>query len=232
MNRVAIILLAILTTFFVVGVVSAAPEGTEYSNLGSSRGVNPSANSIGAQAGNVTEIDINQTTITDIWQGYYGNITGKISLEDASGKKFYDWALVAPQGEVYAVRSTVPDWTLINCTNQTGIYAEEASLNITSADSDSINKTFNSTTHPGFFVGVRNITSDVCRSTYAYNASGAQSGYFTQVLLTYNFTSVIYTTIIANDENGFDSKTHDFELMVPVEKISGFSDYYFYVELT
>jgi hypothetical protein len=39
-----------------------------------------------AQAGNVTALVANTTLVTKTWQGYYGNVTGKIVLGNANNK--------------------------------------------------------------------------------------------------------------------------------------------------
>ena len=54
------------------------------------------------QSGNMTSLGINSTKITLRWQGFYGNVTGTITLDDASNNTLYNWQLASPQGEIYA----------------------------------------------------------------------------------------------------------------------------------
>src|SRR3989338_1612834 len=78
---------------------------------------------IQAQAGNVTQLIINASVITERWQGYYGNISGAITLDDAQGNTLYDWSAgtgFAPVGEIYAANDTVSNWTDVICVNLTG----------------------------------------------------------------------------------------------------------------
>ncbi|MBI3027275.1 hypothetical protein HYY70_04110 [Candidatus Woesearchaeota archaeon] len=49
-----------------------------------------------AQAGNVTALVISSVRATQAWQGYYGNITGTIALDDANNNTLYDWSLPNP----------------------------------------------------------------------------------------------------------------------------------------
>ncbi|MFH1849928.1 MAG: hypothetical protein ABH879_07150 [archaeon] len=70
-----------------------------------------------AEAGNLTELKFNSTIQTKSWQGYYGNISGVIQLDDANNKTLYSWKLAEPQGEIYAVNETVAKWSTAHCFN-------------------------------------------------------------------------------------------------------------------
>ncbi|MBI3027273.1 hypothetical protein HYY70_04100 [Candidatus Woesearchaeota archaeon] len=64
---------------------------------GSGRRTNNSGSlSLQAQAGNVTALVISSVRATQAWQGYYGNITGTIALDDANNNTLYDWSLPNP----------------------------------------------------------------------------------------------------------------------------------------
>ena len=52
--------------------------------------VDSSAKTVAAQAGNVTQLTITHIMITKRWQGYYGNVTGTITLDDADNNTMYD----------------------------------------------------------------------------------------------------------------------------------------------
>ncbi|NTV23052.1 MAG: hypothetical protein HGA85_01590 [Nanoarchaeota archaeon] len=221
--------------YVIIGIILAAavfadpdPLGATLTPGSSSRGTNPTVTTADAQAGNVTALNINQDRITDIWQGFYGNVSGSVVLENAAGNNFYDWSLATITGEVYASRATVPSWTSINCTNQTQIDSEETLLSIATTASDGINETFNITSHPNFNVGTRLMTG--CFSTRAYNSTGSAGNYW-NVLLSSNSTNVVYTSILADNADAFAGSTADFEILVPVDRLLTTSTYYFYVEL-
>ena len=189
---------------------------------------------VNAQAGNVTELSINATAVTRSWQGFYGNITGTIILADASGANFYDWNVSTPTGQVYASRNDSVTWDGIDCTNATGITAEETYLGQDSTDPDSVTQTFAATNHPQFFVGSEEI--DGCPTTQAYDDSGSQGGSFWQVLLSDTTANIVYTTIIEDTSPaGFDGRPWHFQLLVGENGQPGNeapTPYYFYVELT
>lgn len=227
---ITMLLLAVLT----LAIVIAAPDpgGAVLTPGASSRGTDTdaSSNPQNAQAGNVTQLNINQSRITQIWQGYYGNVSGQIVLENSGGDTFYDWSLAAITGEVYATRNTVDDWSAINCTNSTHWEAEETELNIVGTDTDGINETYDTVTHPTFDVGTKTIPLDYCRATRPYNSAGAAGAWY-NVLLNSNSTNTVYTVVLSEDSSAFDGSLADFELLVPTDKSSGLATYYFYVEL-
>jgi hypothetical protein len=73
--------------------------------------------SINAMAGNLTQLSITALSQTRTWQGYYGDISATITLDDAQNFTMYDWYDAEPQGEIYAATATVPDWSTIHCFN-------------------------------------------------------------------------------------------------------------------
>jgi hypothetical protein len=228
--------LKLILTLFVLGLFATGvmanpdPSGATLTEGASSRGTNPSVGQIGAQAGNVTQLNIDQTRLTEIWQGFYGNVSGRIVLENAGSATFYDWQSAAITGEVYATRGQVANWATINCTNSTYWDLEETALNIPTAATDGINETFNATAHPSFAVGAKTFGANVCPSTRPYTSGGLPGNYY-NILLNSNATNVVYTSILADNSVGFDGSNVDFEILVPTDKLTGLSTYYFYVEL-
>jgi hypothetical protein len=81
----------------------------------SSRHISAAVQPREAYAGNVTELIIDSLIISNGWQGYFGNVTGTITLDDANNNTMYDWVLANPSGEVYASISQVSDWDAVAC---------------------------------------------------------------------------------------------------------------------
>ncbi|MBU1959559.1 hypothetical protein KJ680_14245, partial [bacterium] len=117
-----------------------------------------------AEAGNITELSINATSATKSWQGYYGNISGKLTLDDSTNNTLYDWTDLEPRGEIFASINSSVNWPTIRCFNfsgpdsggqvgtnwtSTGINAtsENNRTGLTDMDSDAINNTFTWGTH-------------------------------------------------------------------------------------
>ena len=112
-NRIVLSLLvvgSIVSTIIFLGsqVNAVEPFGASFTVERTERAPNDTAQDDEALAGNVTEITITGFTITQTWQGYFGNITGSITLDDGSGNTLYDWAADAsfsPIGEIYAANA-------------------------------------------------------------------------------------------------------------------------------
>ena len=104
----------------------------------------------------------------------------------------------------------------------------------TSSDYDSVTNTFSQNNHPEFYIGSNQITADSCDSTNIYSEFGKDTAKFYEVLLADGALNIIYTAILENDLFGFDSKSHDFEMIVGENGKGGdveTTPYYFYLEL-
>ena len=224
-----IVIFAILVSIMVATNIKGDPSGVTLDRGASSRGTNPSATQTTAQAGNITQMNIDQSRITDTWQGFYGNVSGQIVLENGVGNNFYDWDYLSLTGEIYATRSTVSDWTTINCTNRTQWQNEELKLGISTTQLDGINETYSQTSYPTFLVGARQMNG--CKSTRPYKATSSASRFW-NVLLNSNSINTVYAAILAENKNAFDNSTADFEILVPVNRTIGTATYYFYAELS
>jgi hypothetical protein len=217
--------------------VFAVPSGPETLNqVTTSRYSTSDAKNLSAQAGNVSEVNFNATSITQTWQGYFGNITGQVVLGNGNNQTLYNWNLASPKGEIYATSvASVPAWTNIRCTNDTEITTEDTTLGANeSRDADSVNNTFATKAHDPFYVGTVSIPQNDCYSVHLNNDTGAQSTYFSQVLLSDDASNpVIYTALIEDNVIGFDGATHDFQMIVGENGHGNSAStlYYFYVEL-
>ncbi len=234
-----LIALMILGALLIAEAALAAPSApVSISNGGSSRrdlGTLPGV-TVDAQAGNVTQINITALAITKSWQGYYGNVSGTITLDTANNKTFYNWSMTSAKGQIYAARVAAPDFTTVNCTTAGAITTEETALGQTATDSDSVANTFTGTANPQFYVGSVDIPANTCKTTNAFGSTGAQSSDFYQVLLsdTNGSGNIIYTTLMNGTKAGFDGNNWDFELLVGQDGHTGGSTttpYYFFVEL-
>jgi hypothetical protein len=246
----------ILATSYVFAAASSTPEGPEQFTISDSgRRTIRTAAPIDAEAGNVTALVIDDQRITEAWQGYYGNITGTIVLDDANNVTFYDWALPDPTGEIYASNGSSVTWSNVYCINvsQNGtnpirpggivsnINASQIELNfgINVTDLDGLNETFNGTytDTTGFRVGEITIdVSDGCSYADLYTDESPDSNW-QELLLTDN-SSLIFTALIRENADMYKSagaETADFQMLVLENGHYGSEDtttpYYFYVEL-
>lgn len=177
-----------------------------------------------AEAGNITGLFIYAVTQTKSWAGFFGNISGNITLDDADGWTFYDWDLIEPNGEVYAANGSITDWSTIRCVNYSaktdGSYVAnwdndgfstidsnplnlsilEDGFGIIWNDADGVNETFSETgTHDQFFVGTIEISADSCPTTDTYQVDSENNNEYQEVILEINDShTVIFATIIEN----------------------------------
>lgn len=235
--------------FVIIGAISAIaapnPPGTvSVDSSGRRQQTLTTGVAVPAQAGNVSQLTINDVHITNHWQGYYGSITGKITLDDAINNTIFDWKLASPQGEVYFSNASLVTWANITCVNFTSNISGsgtrsklnnsivEATFNIGPTEVDTINNTFNYTYTSSFGVGATTIGSSYnCPLTYTYVNNASQQSNFKEVLLTDNI-STVFTTILEQDQLGFNGGSWDFQAIVPEDQNAGTTDFYVYVELT
>jgi hypothetical protein len=221
------------------------PEGPSILELNSSRRTPAQASTLDAQAGNVSVISLSGTSSTQTWQGYVGNITGTIVLDNSAGNSLYVWNISDVEGEVYASESTIDfSYGNVECYNYTktgGSYVNlssyETSLGLDSDDADGVDETFVAgTTYDFFYAGTNFINSD-CPETQLLNSSGQKNPDQFQEVLLYDLTSnnVIYTAIIEETgQLGYDGSIWDFQMIVGENGRDGNTDtttYYFYVEI-
>ena len=204
---------------------------------------------VASESGNTTELLINGTAITQHWQGYYGNVTGEITLDDADSNTLFAWTLATPTGELFAVNGTqTVQWNNITCVNLTNTTSgaettgsskiNASSLNqqfyISDFDVDNFTGTFTSTYDGADLqIGQRTITADnQCPSTFGHVNNLSQTTDFEELLLFDNDSSLVFTALLDTPgTTGFDGlDTHHFEMIVGQEN-GTIGNYYFYIEL-
>jgi hypothetical protein len=116
---IALCMLFMLATLTLV-IAVATPEGpSTLSVTYRGRRLAFPAPTLNASAGNITHLVVNGKTVTQTWQGFVGNITGTITLDDSLNYTLYNWSLADPEGEIYATTLDSVDWTTgsVNCWN-------------------------------------------------------------------------------------------------------------------
>jgi hypothetical protein len=199
----------------------------------------PSAIMLNTSGGYISTINITATTQNSRWKAYVGNVTGKLTLDDATGATIYDWTLSSVTGEIYATRnSSTIIWSNIKCANTTILENENQLMNHTNLD-DNITKTFSDTTHSSFYVGSVQIQTNSCPTLNTYVNNATQDTDFEEMALWDGVDesggALVYATILEEDVTGFDSKTYDFQMLVPENGAPTWTQstaYYFYIELT
>jgi hypothetical protein len=107
-------------------------------------------------------------------------------------------------------------------------------------DYDSINNTYNATSHPEIYVGYTTLNG--CPTAYTFVSNASQSSDFPALLITSDSNSTLIFTAILEDKTvgvrgsttGFDGGLYDFQLLVAEDGSEGNSattPYYFWVEI-
>ena len=244
LNYTLIVVLLALTAAFVLAYENVpTPPNEDFTILSVSRRGYIGSKSQLAEAGNVTELGINVSQVTRGWQGYYGNISGVIVLDDSSNNTMYEWTLADPEGEIFASMNDSITWsgTNIICANIGHIQTEETALNFNSIgqDVDGINETFTETNHPAFAVGNNTFVADLCNftvSTYVDDGPGARTFNETLLYSTAESSMVYMAYIFQGGSDGFQSNdnNYDFQMLVAEDGHDGDTTpttYYFWVEV-
>jgi hypothetical protein len=245
--------LVLISCILSVSLVLAIPSGGQVTGVSNSTGGTSNPSWDNAYAGNVSELVLYGSSITQSWQGYFGNVTGAIRLADGSGNVMYNWSLTNPTGEVYSSFNDSIIWTNIQCFNYTaaGTYADdsgqagatsrfgmnitqlESIFNISSTDVDGVDETFSLNNHAAFYTNSKQFGAGECNNSKIFTQNG--TGYFDEVLLYSPDTQVVvFTSILKSDAKGFDGAKHDFEMLVLEDGRNGnieLTPYYFYLEL-
>ncbi len=233
------VLIAVMFAFIIINsllsYVKAEPAGMTISSNVTESKQTTSPDNRSDEGGTITTLGVNVLQQNQFWKAYVGNITGKFILEDASGFSIYEWPIQSADltGEVYASREMQPNWTAIECSNDTVLASEDTFMGFNSTSVYSINRTFNESEHPKLEIGSVTISADQCRSTSTYVNDTAQaqaSASFPVVLLAAD-TNVIYASPINQGSDSFHNGTKvDFQLMIP-DKDQDTTTYYFFAEI-
>ena len=230
---------ALLLLFFLSILISstlAVPVGPTITSNSTVNGSPTPAAQITTYGGSFTTLILNTTGEDYRWKAYVGNVSGKLALDDASGKSIYDWTVSSVTGEVYATKNTSVDWSTIACADTSLINSEDVVMNMSLGSPDTINKTFFNKIHRTFYVGTTLIQNSTCRSIATYINGTAQtaseSAFFQEILLKDGSSKLLYTTLINQNTTGYNNQKYDFQMIVAENEYQTTpTTYYLYVEL-
>lgn len=200
---------------------------------------------VDAIAGNITALQLTGITQTRGWQGYYGNVTGTIVLDDADENTFYNWSDQEPRGQIYASLASAgtPTWNSVDCfSHATNATPFDTTYGFSASDGDNASNTYNRTDHSNFFINANEITG--CPTTYIFQDDDYQQNRFANFLLWDAAGGadgwVFGTTIenrdsgVAPDVNCYNGGTCDFQLLVAEDghgTDASPTSYFFWVDL-
>jgi hypothetical protein len=225
------LLSALLVILFSATVLAVEPFGASVNQANTTRAPPDTAGNHSAIAGNVTELTVTGYSVTQSWQGYYGNVSGTIQLADSGDNVLYNWSLASPEGEIYASTNNSIFWNYIQCLNFSamGNYTSDignvggtsqygtnltllnAMFGIDFGDRDAPNNTFSllgthesgeSLTHDLFYTNNQEFVAGECLSTHLFSdTKSAEDGKFQEVLLYEPTTRSVVFTSLLDEES-------------------------------
>ena len=220
-----IILTAIMVaSVFAMGVtmVSADPQGATVSFVSETQ--TPDGTSAGSDVtvgGNITEADLGVDAATDRWAGYYGNVTGTITLGDGS-HNLYQWTCPAPTGGVVIASTADSGITWSALAN--GAAADIDTQWGFSSGMDQAADTFG--TNDDYSIG--GVSMNTCPA--AHTTGSWKTGVIKDASSAASKEDLLSAVNIRNDNATFNSEVHDYEMIVPTNETVS-ETYYFYLEL-
>lgn len=212
------IIIGILTAISCTGVIFAVDGvGGATTTVGSSGTLTAvTAQTATAIGGNVTNVDVETNLSTLKWQGFYGNVSGQVSLGSGSDI-FYNFGSAEFQ-TLYVTTGTDTVWTSLVA----GTTASVDTLWNFGVASDVDQSVDIFTTTAGTFGGVASVPN-------------ATIGNFGMGVLNDGATAAKTDIVFASNINnagavGFYGNTYNYQIMVPVETTTP-ETYYFYVSL-
>ena len=235
---IAVIVVALVAAF--TGIVSATPEGaTMDENVSASTKVASTVGTDNAQGGYITGLNATVEQSTAKWQGYCGNVTGSIVLEDSSGNEMFNWGWTAAKGgEVFATTASSITWATLYAVDTAERDHATGGINALwgwqTDQTDDADATFNNAAG-SVTVASTDISSTVATTADAILPTG--QGWQTLVIADDDAVTArddyIFVGLICNDKTGVFGSTADYQLIVPVTDTPGTTvPYYFYVEMT
>lgn len=227
MRTIGIGIVAVALILAISMTASADPQSPSSSNFTDEARYTPSSVNDTARGGNITNLELSGDVLTSKWQGYYGNVSGTITLRDAVGNYMINWSWSEVSGEVLATTNSSPNWsaTLV-AANNTSI---DTAWHFNASDIDSAANTFTNATEEV------TISGDTATTAQArtYNSTGTKA-WNTTVVGGLNTTGYkdhyLFAGIIVADGNSYNNRTIDFQMIVPTEEDQ--DTYYFYMELS
>ena len=107
MTQIIVVLFLVAVTL--TSVVLGAPIGPEITYVLTSEKSSATGTTVSNSShtgGTINIMNLNANQKNPHWKAYVGNITGKLTLDDADNYTIYEWSIADLQGEVYATRAS------------------------------------------------------------------------------------------------------------------------------
>lgn len=180
--------------------------------------------------GYITQIDIYpQFNQTKNWQGFYGNVSGIISLKGDNEKEMYNWSINLTNTSVYATTDAVfINWSTLYNANITNLDKLWFSSEIMA---DTVANTYKTGT------GNRTFVTSSLDAYHVQTLAGFDDYVIQSVPDVGTKNDTLWAAVVTVPKLNYKSEYSNYELLVPVTNSgTGFNDtqgdtYYFYMEI-
>ncbi len=230
-NTVLSAAIVVLALLFIAGAASAAIGDNDLDRSLIINGTNETQplregqNSSQSAGGYITQIDLyQQTNQTQNWQGYFGNVSGTISLSGSNGTEMYNWTVNVTNRSIYAIdNDTFTAWDTL------------FEANITALDeiwfgSEVMPDTIKNTYKVGD--GNRTFVDTSINASHVHTTNGFVDHVIQSVATNATVTKgeVLWAAVVEEPKLNYKGGYSNYELLVPVNGTSP-NVYYFYMEL-
>lgn len=231
-NTVLSAAILVLALLFIAGTASAAIGDNDLDRSLIINGTNETQplregqNSSQSAGGYITQIDLyQQTNQTQNWQGYFGNVSGIISLSGSNGTEMYNWTVNVTNRSIYAIdNATFAAWDTLfpaNITNLDAIWFGSEVM------PDTVKNTYKTGDGNRTFVDT-SINASHVHTTSGFLDHVIQSVDTDNANLTKG--EVLWAAVVVDPKLNYKNQYSNYELLVPVNRTSP-NTYYFYMEL-
>lgn len=235
-KRALIFVLFLIALIFAARIYAVVPSGATIVFVSNSSRNATYPDNRTDDKGTITVLRLNTIQQNDRWKAYVGNVSGRLTLDDANSYTIYDWSISGTvRGTVFASRNNTVSWTTINCSNLTYTRQEETFLSHTFSSIDSIENTFDSTNHTEFYVGDNLMRQ--CNYTALYvndnEVVANDSAAYQEMILWDGVGAFVYAARINDSGLGYRaSDLYDFQMIVAEKAVVATPvTYFFFVEL-
>ena len=176
--------------------------------------------------GYITQIDLYESqNQTQNWQGYYGNVSGIITLSGDNGTEMYNWSVTVTNRSIYAIANS--DFTAWDTLFPANITLLDQLWFNSSVRADTIKNTYKTGIGNRTFVDT-SINASHVNTTHGFLDHVIQSVDPASVSAT--IEDVLWAAVVETAKPNFKGDDSNYELLVPVNKTAP-NKYYFYMEL-
>jgi len=230
-NAVLSAAVLVLALLFIAGTASAAIGDNDLDRSLIINGTNETQplregeNSSQSAGGYITQIDLyQQTNQTQNWQGYFGNVSGIITLSGSNGTEMYNWTVNVTNRSIYAIdNDTFTAWDTLyeaNITNLDEIWFGSEVM------PDTIKNTYKAGD------GNRTFVDTSINASHVHTTNGFLDHVIQSVDTNATVTKgeVLWAAVVVEPQENYKGEYSNYELLVPVNGTSP-NVYYFYMEL-